>query len=84
MTALNFDVPVCGWIAIKTRSVQEMISLRHVVLSILRVTVIEIKDVDTMKVGTPNWHPRRVHHAHARLSRLALTSRQTRINSNAC
>jgi hypothetical protein len=44
------------WIAISSRSAQELVSVRHVVLSILRVTVIEIKDVDD-EYGHPQQAP---------------------------
>jgi hypothetical protein len=56
MRALKIEVPVCGWIAIRSRSAREMVSVWHVVLSILRVTVIEIKDVDH-ESGHPRLAP---------------------------
>lgn len=51
MKPLNVEVPDYAWVAIKTRAAQEMVSLRHVILSALRANGIEIRDADMVEDG---------------------------------
>ena len=51
MKTLNVEVPDYAWIAIKTRAAQEMVSVRHVIMSALRANGIEIKDADMIEDG---------------------------------
>ena len=51
MKTLNVEVPDYAWVAIKTRAAQEMVSVRHVIMSALRANGIEIKDADMIEDG---------------------------------
>ena len=51
MKTLNIEVPDYAWIAIKTRAAQEMVSVRHVLMSALKASGIEIKDADMIEDG---------------------------------
>jgi hypothetical protein len=43
MKPLNIEVPDYAWIAIKTQAAQKMVSVRHIIMSALRASGIEIK-----------------------------------------
>ena len=51
MKTLNIEVPDYVWIAIKTRAAQEMVSVRHILMTVLRTSGIEIKDADMIEDG---------------------------------
>jgi hypothetical protein len=53
------EVPDYAWIEIKTRAAQQMVSLRHVIMSALKASGIDIKDTDMIEDG------RRQHRAEA-------------------
>ena len=51
MKTLNVEVPGYAWIAIKTLAAQQMVSVRHVIMSALKANGIEIKDADMIEDG---------------------------------
>jgi hypothetical protein len=51
MKTLNFEVPDYAWVAIKTRAAQEMVSVRHVLMSALKAHGIAINDADMIEDG---------------------------------
>ena len=51
MKTLNIEVPDYAWIAIKMRAAQEMVSVRHIMMSALKADGIEIKGVDMIEDG---------------------------------
>jgi hypothetical protein len=48
---LNIQAPDYVWIAVKTRAAQEMVSVRHVIMSALKASGIEIADDDMIEDG---------------------------------
>lgn len=51
MKTLNIEVPDYAWIAIKMRAAQEMVSVRHIIMSALKAEGIQIKDADMIEDG---------------------------------
>lgn len=51
MKTLNIEVPDYAWIALKTRAAQEMVSVRHIIMSALRLNGIDIKEADMIEDG---------------------------------
>jgi len=51
MKTLNIEVPDYAWIAIKMRAAQEMVSVRHIIMSALKAEGIEIRDADMIEDG---------------------------------
>ncbi len=51
MKTLNVEVPDYAWIAIKTQAAQKMVSVRHIIMSALRASGIEIMEADMVEDG---------------------------------
>ena len=51
MKTLNIEVPDYAWIAIKMRAAQQMVSVRHIIMSALKADGIDIKAVDMIEDG---------------------------------
>jgi hypothetical protein len=51
MKPLNIEVPDYAWIALKMRAAQEMVSVRHIIMSALKADGIDIKDADMIEDG---------------------------------
>lgn len=51
MKALNIEVPDYAWIELKMRAAREMVSVRHVIMSALKASGIEIKEADMVEDG---------------------------------
>ena len=51
MKPLNIEVPDYAWIAIKMRAAQQMVSVRHIIMSALKADGIEIKAADMIEDG---------------------------------
>jgi hypothetical protein len=51
MKTLNVEVPDYAWIAIKTPAAQEMVSVRHIIMSALKAKGIAINDADMIEDG---------------------------------
>lgn len=51
MKPLNIEVPDYAWIAIKMRAAQQMVSVRHIIMSALKADGIQIKDADMVEDG---------------------------------
>jgi len=51
MKTLNIEVPDYAWISIKMRAAQQMVSVRHIIMTALKEQGIDIKDVDMIEDG---------------------------------
>lgn len=51
MKTLNVEVPDYAWIEIKMRAAQQMVSVRHVIMSALKSDGIAINDADMIEYG---------------------------------
>lgn len=51
MKTLNLEIPDYAWIEIKMRAAQQMVSVRHVIMSTLKASGIAINDADMIEDG---------------------------------
>lgn len=51
MKTLNVEVPDYAWIEIKMRAAQQMVSVRHIIMSALKADGIAINDADMIEDG---------------------------------
>jgi hypothetical protein len=51
MRGLKIELPDYVWVALKTRAAEEMVSLRHVIMTALRDKGISINDADMVEDG---------------------------------
>lgn len=51
MKSLNIELPDYAWIELKTKAARQMVSVRHLIMSALIDTGIEIKDGDIIEDG---------------------------------
>ena len=51
MRSLNIELPDYAWVELKTKAARQMVSVRHLIMSALIETGIEIKDEDMIEDG---------------------------------